>query len=145
MTPRIFIDPAIDTLVFSEKHGGEFNEVFIEDETTYWHYFKHMIKNMNPSLLTTLRRIGISDQVYRGNLCWDLEREDVFNLTKFTNLEFAAIVVDAGKKMIGPVKLVQLTWGHCPIRKWFSYVSPLLTMFKSPWTILNSIHPKEIC
>lgn len=76
-----------------------------------------MAKNSNSSMLTTLRRIGISDQVYHGNMDWDLEREDVFNLTKFTNLEIAAIVFDAGKRMVGPVKLVQLTWGEYPIRE----------------------------
>jgi hypothetical protein len=117
VSPRIFINPEVDTLVFSEERGGEFNEIFTRNETTYWDCFKHMIKNMNPSLLRTLRRIGISDQIYRGNMYWDLEREDVFNLTKFTNLEMAAIVFDAGKKMVGPVKLVQLTWRECPVRK----------------------------
>ena len=117
MSPRIFINPEVDTLVFSEKRGGEFNEVFTQNGTTYWNYFKHMTKYMIPSPLKTLRRIGISDQIYRGNINWDFEREDVFNLTKFTNLEMAAIVFDAGKKMVGPVKLVQLTWGEWPVRK----------------------------
>jgi hypothetical protein len=100
-----------------------------------------MTKNMNPSLLTTLRRIGISDQAYLGNIHWDLEREDVFNLTKFTNLEMAAIVFDAGKKMFGPVKLAQLTWGECPLRK-CSGTCTLVTIFKSPRKILPFIPPK---
>lgn len=117
MAPRIFINPQVDILYFSEKRGGEFNEVFIQDETTYWDYFKHMTKNMNSSVLTTLRRIAISDEAYLGNMEWDNKREDVFNLTKFTNLEITAIVLDAGEKIVGPVKLVQVTWGQCPIRK----------------------------
>jgi hypothetical protein len=141
LNPRIFINPEVDTLVFSEERGGEFNEVFTQNETTYWDYFKHMTKNMNPSLLTTLRQIGISDQAYLGNIHWDLEREDVFNLTKFTNLKMAAIVVDASKKMVGPVKLAQLTWGECPVRE-CSGTSTLVTMFKSPRKILLFIPPE---
>jgi hypothetical protein len=117
MTPRIFINPQVDILYFSEKRGGEYNEVFIQVESTYFDYFKTMTMNTNSSVLTELRRIALIDEAYLANLEWDIKREDVFSLIKFTNLEIAAIVLDAGNKIDGPVKLVQVTWGQCPIRK----------------------------
>jgi hypothetical protein len=117
LTPRIFINPQIDTLYFSEKRGGEFNEVFTVDECTYFDYFKTMTKNIHTSVLTNLRRIALIDESYLLNLEWDDEREDVFNLTKFTNLEIAVMAIDFGKNIVGPVKLVEVTWGECPIRR----------------------------
>ena len=53
----------------------------------------------------------------------------------------AAIVFDAGKKMFGPVKLAQLTWGECPLRK-CSGTCTLVTIFKSPRKILPFIPPE---
>lgn len=115
LTPRIFINVQIDTLYFSEKRGGQFEEIFQEDNNVYVGYFKTMIKNMNLSVLNNLRRIAILNDLYLGNLDWDDEREDVFQLTEFTNLDVASIVLDTGKKIVGPVKLVRVTWGACPI------------------------------
>jgi hypothetical protein len=76
-----------------------------------------MTENIHTSVLTNLRRIALIDESYLRNLEWDDEREDVFNLTKFTNLEIAAMAIDFGKNIVGPVKLVQVTWGACPIRR----------------------------
>lgn len=54
--------------------------------------------------------------MYLANLEWNNDHEEMFHLTKFTNLSFAAIVFDTGKNIAaGPVKLVQVTWGACPI------------------------------
>ncbi|KAN0114818.1 hypothetical protein V8E51_004362 [Hyaloscypha variabilis] len=115
LTPRIYINPKIDTLYFSEKRGGQFNDVFQRDEDTYVGYFKIMTKNIQQCVLTDLRRIAIVDSCYLGNLDWDGDRQDAFHLTKFTNLGIASIVIDTAKKIDGPVKLVQVTWGACPI------------------------------
>jgi len=76
-----------------------------------------MTENIHTSVLTNLRRIALIDESYLRNLEWDHAREDVFNLTKFTNLEIAAMAIDFGKNIVGPVKLVQVTWGACPIRR----------------------------
>jgi hypothetical protein len=124
LTPRVFINPQIDTLYFSEKRGGEFNTVFDVKEAPYFNYFKIMIKNIHPSVFTDLRRIAINDGVYLGNIEWDDEREDVFNLTKFTNLDIVAMVPDPGNKIIGPVKLVQVTWGACPVHTRIDLAQP---------------------
>jgi hypothetical protein len=74
-----------------------------------------MTKNIHTAVFGDLRRIALNDAAYLGNIEWDDEREDVFNLTKFTNLDIAAMVLDAGNKINGPVKLVQVTWGACPV------------------------------
>jgi hypothetical protein len=124
LTPRVFINPQIDTLYFSEKRGGEFDKVFEVGDSPYINYFKTMTKNINTTVLQNLHRVAINDGAYLGNIEWDHEREDVFYLTKFTNLNIAAAVLDAGNKVAGPVKLVQVTWGACPVHTEYGRSQP---------------------
>jgi hypothetical protein len=114
LTPRVFINPQTDTLYFSEKRGGEFDKVFDVEDAPYINYFKTMTKNIHTAVFSDLRRLAINDSIYLGNIEWDDEREDVFNLTKFANLDIAAMALDAGGKLNGPVNLVQVNVESLP-------------------------------